>query len=352
MRPSRVVISLAALQENYAHAKTVHGSRVFAVLKADAYGHGSKACARALTGVADGFAVAFVEEALSLRTAGIQEPILVLEGAFDRADLQAAIDSDLWLVVHQEAQLRMLEELDTDRQVSVWLKVDSGMHRAGVACAQVQTFWQRLQECKGVKQTSLMTHFSSADERSNNATRLQLANFEEATRGLTGQRSISNSAGILGWPSSHSDWGRAGLMLYGVDPTNSGLHKLKPVMTLMSTVFAERIVQSGESVGYGDAFVAKRPTRVGLVALGYADGYPRTAPSGTPVSVGGYLTQTVGRVSMDMLAVDLTELPTEGMGSSVELWGSQVPVETVADVAGTIAYELLCRVKRVPVVYQ
>lgn len=355
MRPSRALIDLGALRANCAHARRVHGGRLVAVLKANAYGHGAAQCAAALQGEVDAFAVAFVEEAVNLRAAGIATPILVLEGVFDPADLQLALQHGCWLVVHQESQLRLLETFDAHHRVPVWLKVDSGMHRAGIAPDQLQALWQRLRACPSVADDiTLMTHLASADEPSQPSTAQQLATFEAACAGLPGPRSIANSAGILEWPAARQDWGRAGLMLYGVHPLAAllpGTTPLQAVMRLQSQVFAERWVNAGQTVGYGGLFVAPRPTRVGLVAIGYADGYPRNAPNGTPVAVGEHITQTIGRVSMDMLTVDLTDLPQEGIGSAVELWGDRVRVETVAAAAGTIAYELLCHVRRVPFVY-
>lgn len=351
-RPAQATFDLAALRANYAHAKAVHGGRAAATLKANAYGHGAVQCARALAGVADAFAVAFAQEALELREAGIREqPILVLEGAFDIGDVELARQHGLWLVVHQEEQLRMLESLRGGTAVHAWLKIDTGMHRAGIAPDQTRPFWQRLADCEQVASTTLMTHLASADEPDNLATERQLAVFEAATHGLPGPRSVANSAGVLCWKGAHQDWARPGIMLYGADPRGTPSDVLQPVMQLTSEVFAERWIPAGEALGYGGSFVADRPTRVGLVAMGYADGYPRTAHTGTPVAVGGRASCIIGRVAMDMLTVDLTDLPEAGPGSQVELWGRQVSVNDVAAAAGTIAYELLCNVKRVGRVY-
>ena len=352
MRPSRVVVDLAALRDNYAYAKARHGSKVVAVLKADAYGHGAIRCAQALEPVVDALAVAFVEEAVSLRSAGVRAPILVLEGAFDESDFEWAIAHDCWLVVHQASQIEWLEKAKAHHRIHVWLKVNSGMHRLGFDVNEVESAWHRLKSCACVDDITLMTHLSSADELANSATSWQVAKFQRANQALSGAVSIANSSGILDWEASHQDWGRAGIMLYGVNSSDSSHHALKPVMTLESSVFAVRNIQAGDAVGYGAGFIATQPTRVGLVAIGYADGYPRTVPTGTPVSVGGHITQIIGRVSMDMLTIDLSSLPDVGIGSRVELWGAQVSVKDVASSAGTIAYELLCGVKRVPMVYQ
>ncbi|WP_119155749.1 alanine racemase [Caldimonas tepidiphila] len=348
-RPSEARIDLDALRHNAALLRERHGGRLLAVLKADAYGHGAAACARALQERCDGFAVAFLDEALALRAAGVRAPLLLLEGVFDAAELDAAAAQGLWIVVHHEAQLRLIESAALPpASLAVWLKMDSGMHRAGFAPEQVRAAHARLRACGAVASLTLMSHFARADEPDCDATPRQLQVFEEATAGLAGERSLCNSAGLLAWPQARRDWARAGIALYGADPIPGGGHGLRPVMTLQSRVFAERWLAPGEALGYGGLFVASAPTRVGLVAIGYADGYPRAAATGTPVAVDGRLTRTLGRVSMDMMTVDLTGLPDAGIGSRVELWGPQVDVNEVARRAGTIAYELLCNVKRVP----
>lgn len=330
----------------------MHGGRQIAVLKSNAYGHGAVACAHALIGISDGFGVAFLDEARQLRAAGIEGPLLVLEGAFDAKELVEAVASDMVLVVHHEDQLRMIERTPLPRKpASFWLKIDSGMHRAGFAPDQAANAYRRLQATGQAQSITLMTHFARADEPGCPATREQLAVFEAATQGLEGPRSLCNSAGIIAWPDARRDWGRPGIALYGADPLGDIASPLAPVMTLRSHVFAERLLQTGETLGYGGAFRATEPTRVGLVALGYADGYPRAAVTGTPVAVDGLRTKLIGRVSMDMLTVDLTQLPHAGIGSSVELWGPTISVNEVADRARTIAYELLCNVKRVPLQY-
>ena len=354
-RPARALIDLDALRHNYALARRRHGGRVLAVLKANAYGHGALRCAQALAGQADGFAVAFLDEALALRDGGIGAPILVLEGMFSPSELEAAHAHGLWTVVHHAGQIEMIERApDAVQGLNVWLKVDTGMRRAGFALHEVRDAHARLVASGKVARLTLMSHFAAADEPDAALTRAQMAAFDTATAGLPGERSLSNSAGVLAWPEADRDWARPGILLYGADPVTGDPAKsaLRPVMCLQSEVFAERTLQPGDVLGYGATFVAARPTRVGLVAMGYADGYPRSAPTGTPVAVGGRLTRTLGRVSMDMMTVDLSDLPGEGIGSPVELWGAQVPVDTVARQAGTIGYELLCNVKRVPVIYE
>jgi alanine racemase len=379
-RPSKALIDLAALRANYLTARNLHGGRALAVVKANAYGHGAVPCAQALAEIADGFAVAFTAEAFELREAGITKPILVLEGCFDSNELLAAYKSNLWVVIHQESQLRALETAPIDaHSVRVWLKVDSGMHRAGFALEDVQAAYQRLEACPSVASITLMTHFARADEPDSDATAKQITAFHEATAGLPGDRSLSNSGGILAWPSARGTYARPGILLYGADPlpvkpevsTNGAdsmprgsaqltqnaaqplnpTYQLTPVMSLVSEVFAIRTLEPGEALGYGGTFVATTPVRVGLVAIGYADGYPRVAPTSTPIAVGGVLTRTIGRVSMDMLTVDLTDLPQASIGSPVECWGKQIDINLVAQRAGTISYELLCNVKRVPKVY-
>ncbi len=352
-RPARAHINLDALSRNYRKARSLHGGRTLAVLKADAYGHGAIYCARRLEGEADGFAVAFAEEATALRSMGVRSPILVLEGAFSEHELQYFHKEELWTVVHHDEQIKMFESAELPPgSIGVWLKVDSGMHRAGFNLSQVQAAHQRLSACPAVNHIVLMTHFAQADEPDGDATRRQMQEFDTATKGLAGDRSLCNSAGILGWPDARRDWGRCGIALYGADPMPERSAKLEPVMQLDSEIFAVREVKSGNAVGYGGSFVADRPMRIGLVAMGYADGYPRAAGTGTPVLIAGQRSEIVGRVSMDMLTVDITDLPQCGVGSTVELWGKSVDINEIAVRAKTISYELLCNVKRVRKIYQ
>lgn len=351
MRPARALIDLDALRHNYRLARARHGARSLAVIKANAYGHGAVPCARALA-EADGFAVAFLDEALALRDAGITQPIVLLEGVFSPDELLRVAAFDLWPVVHHAGQIGMIEAADLPRPLNVWLKINSGMNRAGFEPAEARAAWQCLQASGKVAGITLMTHLARADEPDVIATPQQLASFESAIAGLPGPRSVSNSAGILGWPAAHADWGRAGILLYGADPMPGASNGLRAVMTLESALLSVRELPAGAPLGYGARFRTERPTRVGLVALGYADGYPRSAPDGTPVAVDGVMTRLIGRVSMDMLTVDLTAVPEAGPGSRVELWGGQVPVNRVAEAAGTVSYEVLCNVKRVRFEYR
>ncbi len=347
MRPARATIDLDALRHNYALARTRHGARALAVIKANAYGHGAVRCARALEADADGFAVAFLDEALHLRAAGIRKPVLLLEGVFSADELAAVAEHELWTVVHHEGQLQMLESAPLHQPVAVWLKMNSGMNRAGFQADELRPAWERLSRNANVASITLMTHLARADEPQVITTHEQIAAFDRATEGLPGPRSIGNSAGLLGWPGARRDWGRAGILLYGADPMPEEPNGLRPVMTLESAVISVRELPAGAPLGYGARFRTERPTRVGLVAMGYADGYPRCAPDGTPVTVDGHPARIIGRVSMDLMTVDLSGLAGAGPGSRVELWGRQVSVNRVAAGAGTIAYELLCNVKRV-----
>ncbi|MBF8778537.1 alanine racemase [Pseudomonas fulva] len=354
MRPARALIDLQALRHNYRLARELAGSRALAVVKADAYGHGAVRCALALEPEADGFAVACIEEALELRAAGIDLPILLLEGFFEASELALIAQKQLWCVVHSLWQLEALEHARLPRPVTVWLKLDTGMHRVGLHPADYQEAYRRLLASGNVARIVLMSHFARADELDEPATERQLAVFDAARQGLQAETSLCNSPALLGWPQVRSDWVRPGIMLYGATPfeqPQAQAERLQPVMTLQSRIISVRELPAGEPVGYGARFVSSQPTRVGVVAMGYADGYPRHAPTGTPVMVAGKRSQLIGRVSMDMLCVDLTDVPHASVGSPVELWGKQVLASEVASQAGSIPYQLLCNLKRVPVDY-
>lgn len=354
MRPARALIDLQALRHNYRLARELSGAKALAVVKANAYGHGAVRCAKALSDEADGFAVAAIEEALELREAGITQPILLLEGIFEASELALVVAHDLWIVVHAPWQVEAIEHAAIKTPIRVWLKVDSGMHRVGFHPAEYRDVWERLNACGRVRDMVLMTHFSRADELDCLRTDEQLATFEAASAGLPGEVSLRNSPAVLGWPSVPSDWVRPGLMLYGATPfetAHAAAAQLQPVMTVESRIIAIRDLPAGEPVGYGGRYVTHKATRVGVVAMGYADGYPRHAPSGTPVFIDGKPGQLIGRVSMDMLTVDLTEHPQAQVGSVVELWGRNVPASVVAEAAETIPYEIFCNLKRVRVEY-
>ncbi|PLP91545.1 alanine racemase [Pseudomonas sp. FFUP_PS_473] len=354
MRPARALIDLQALRHNYQLARELSGAKALAVIKADAYGHGAVRCAQALQAEADGFAVACIEEALALRAAGIHGPVLLLEGFFEASELELIVQHDLWCVVHALWQLEAIEKANLSKPITVWLKLDSGMHRVGLHPKDYQSAYQRLQATGKVARIVLMSHFARADELDCSASNDQVAVFQAARQGLNAEISLRNSPAVLGWPQIPSDWVRPGIMLYGSTPfevQQAQAQRLQPVMTLESKVISVRELPAGEPVGYGARFISQRPTRVGVVAMGYADGYPRLAPTGTPVMVAGKRSQLIGRVSMDMLCIDLTDVPEAGLGSPVELWGKNVLASDVAIQAGTIPYQIFCNLRRVPLVY-
>ncbi len=351
MRPARALIDLAALRHNYRLARELGGRKALAVVKADAYGHGAVRCAQALEAEADGFGVACIEEALELREAGIRAPILLLEGFFE-ADELALIDAhDLWFVVQAEWQIDAIARARPTRPFTIWLKLDSGMHRLGLAAADYRASLQRLQAMPQVREVVAMTHFARADELDCERTTEQQALFHQVCDELHLPSSLGNSPALLGWPETQGEWARPGLMLYGATPF-AGAHpvadRLRPVMTVESKVIGVRELPPGEPIGYGARFVTQRPSRIGVVAMGYADGYPQFAPNGTPATIDGRPGELVGRVSMDMLTVDLTDHPAAGLGSRIELWGKQVPVSELALHSESSAYQLLCGLKRVP----
>ena len=354
MRPARALIDLQALRHNYRLAREISGAKALAVVKADAYGHGAVRCAQALEAEADGFAVACIEEALELRGAGIGKPILLLEGFFEASELSLIEQHQLWCVVHAAWQIEAIEQAALSHPLQVWLKVDSGMHRVGLHPAEYSAAHARLLASGKVDKIVLMSHFARADEPDCPRSAEQLALFHEARGNLQAEISLRNSPAILGWPGIPSDWVRPGIMLYGATPfeqPQAQAARLCPVMTLESKIISVRDLPTGEPVGYGARFVAERPTRVGVVAMGYADGYPRHAPTGSPVMVDGQLTRLIGRVSMDMLTVDLTDLPGAGLGSRVELWGRNVLASSLAQSCDSIPYQLFCNLKRVPRLY-
>jgi len=335
-------------------------SRVMAVIKANAYGHGLVAVARALQS-ADSFAVARVDEGLTLRTAGIDKPTVLLEGVFDREQLDAAGAAGFELVVHTTEQIELLRAVGATGAAGsfkVWLKLDSGMNRLGFKGAAFDAALESLSALPGVCiPINLFTHLASADSPELSATTEQLARFAQATRSLAGERSIANSAGMLSFPEAQADWVRPGLLLYGVSPFTGTIgadYGLKAAMTLHSHVISVKDLAPGEHVGYGGDWTASRPTRLAVAAVGYGDGYPRSLASGSPVLVNGHRAPLAGRVSMDMIGIDVTELaPPPRLGDPVVLWGAGLPVEEIAVWAKTIPYELLCGIsQRVAVTYR
>lgn len=348
MQAATVIINRRALRHNLQRLRELApASKLVAVVKANAYGHGLLATARALPD-ADAFGVARLEEALCLRAGGITQPILLLEGFFDVADLPVIAAQQLHTVVHNLDQLTALEEAELTEPVNVWMKLDSGMHRLGVLPQQAEAFWQRLSRCKNVRQpVNIVSHFARADEPQCGATEHQLAIFNAFTEGKPGLRSIAASGGILLWPQSHFDWVRPGIILYGVSPldapSTAADFGCQPVMSLTSGLIAVREHQAGEAVGYGGTWISERDTRLGVVAMGYGDGYPRAAPSGTPVRINGREVPIVGRVAMDMICVDLGPDAQDKPGDPVLLWGDELPVERIAAITGVSAYELITR---------
>ena len=359
-RPIHAVIHGDALTHNLARARAaVEDARVFAVVKANAYGHGIERVYESLRG-ADGFALLDLSEAERVRTLGWRGPILLLEGCFEPRDLELCSRLNLWHVIHCEQQIDWLATHKTHQPHRVFLKLNSGMNRLGLPASAFRTAWARLNALPQVDEISLMTHLSDADGPRGVAH--QLATFEEATRDLPGARSVSNSAATLRHASDakvRGDWVRPGIMVYGSAPDfpehDIAHWQLRPTMSLRSRLIGVQTLRPGDTVGYGSSFTADREMRVGIVACGYADGYPRHAGTGTPVLVEGVRTATVGRVSMDMINVDLTPVPAAQVGSPVTLWGLDVggavlAIDEVARAAGTVGYELMCALAlRVPV---
>ena len=326
------------------------------MVKADAYGHGLRRVARTLAGQVDGYAVLELAAAVALREAGLTHPIMLLEGCFEPADLSVCAEYGLSTAVHHLEQVRMLAAAQLAAPLPIYLKINTGMNRLGFTDAQLPALQSALEKCRGLGEIGVMTHFANADDDLGVA--WQLDRFAEMRSGwlgsLSGGVSMANSAAILRHPQTAADCVRPGIMLYGSSPfadQSAAQCGLRPVMTLTSEVIAVQEIGVGERVGYGGLYTAQRPTRIGIVACGYADGYPRSAVCGTPILVCGQRTTTVGRVSMDMLACDLTAIPEAGVGSPVVLWGEGLPAEEVGAAAGTLAYELFCALaQRVPVV--
>jgi len=349
LRATKAIIDLAALRKNYAAAKQrAGGAKVMAVVKANAYGHGLERVGNALAN-ADAFGVATLSDAHRLRSAGLSQRIVLLSGFDEAADLPELRALGVDTVVHHEYQLRHLEQ-SSGEPIRVWLKIDSGMHRLGIPQDQAAAAYERLSAAQSVApDIVLMTHLASADEPSPAQTPAQQQKFEQVVSSLAGARSVGNSPAVLNQTATNADWIRVGGLLYGLStkPNTVGSnYGLTPVMTLQSKLIAINAVAAGERIGYGGSYCCQRDTRVGIAAIGYGDGYPRHAQSGTPVLVGQLQCPTVGRVSMDLLAIDLSQAPAAEVGDPVTLWGPELPAETIAECAETIAYELTCGVTR------
>ena len=358
-RPILATVHLSAFQNNLTVARRhAPDAKVWAIVKANAYGHGIERVFDGLRG-ADGFALLDLQEAQRVRALGWRGPILLLEGAFDLRDLELCSRLDLWHTVHCDAQIDMLAAHKTNVPQRVFLKMNSGMNRLGFTPERYRAAWTRLNALPQVDEISLMTHFSDADGAKGIAE--QMHRFAMATRDLPGERSLSNSAATLRHADAvlESDWVRPGIAMYGSAPDfpahSADDWDLQPTMTLAAKIISTQNLEQGDTVGYGSSFTADRPMRIGVVACGYADGYPRICPTGTPVLIDGVRSRTLGRVSMDMLAVDLEPVPQAGMGSEVTLWGRAkqggvLSIDEVAQCAHTVGYELMCALAaRVPV---
>ena len=347
MKPATAKISSVALKHNIQTIKQkAPNSKVIAVVKANAYGHGVEFVASALEPLVDCFGVARLQEALRLRSNGIIKPILLLEGFFSSKDLPILAVNNIQTVVHTKEQLEALQQANLPNPIKVWLKIDTGMHRLGVRLDQVDEFYPALKALPWVDpDINFISHFSRADELSCGYTEKQLERFLQVTEGKGGERSIAASGGVLFWPQSHLDWIRPGIIMYGISVNNqpAAQYGLTPVMTLTSSLIAIRDHQKGEPVGYGGAWVAEQDTKIGVVAIGYGDGYPRDIPFGTPVFVNGRRVPIVGKVSMDMLTVDLGQASEDKVGDEVILWGKELPIEEIAAISGVLSYELITK---------
>jgi alanine racemase len=346
-RPISARIHLDSIRHNLAFVRrTAASSRVWAVIKANAYGHGIERIYPAL-GAADGIALLDLDEAVRVRELGWIKPLMLLEGIFETRDIATAARHRLTVTVHCDEQLDLLAAARVHRPIDIQLKMNSGMNRLGFRPGDYVRAWRRASEIESIGAIGLMTHFANADD---GAIDWQIDDFDAVTQALPGDRSLSNSAAVLWHPRAHRDWVRPGTILYGASPTGSARHiaglPLRAAMTLESRIIGVQTLAPGETIGYGRTFEADRAMRIGVVACGYADGYPRHAPAGTPVIVDGVRTRIVGRVSMDMLTVDLTPCPAAGIGAPVELWGERVRVDEVAEPSGTIGYELMCALAR------
>ncbi|VEB97236.1 Alanine racemase, catabolic [Cedecea lapagei] len=352
-RPVIATLDLTALRNNLdVVRRAAPHSRVWSVVKANAYGHGLDRVWSALSAT-DGFAMLNLEEAILLRERGWKGPILMLEGFFHADELALFDKYRLTTSLHSNWQVKALANAKLSSPLDVYLKINSGMNRLGFTPDRVHSIWQKLREIRNVGQLTLMAHFADAELPEGIAEPMK--HIEQAAEGIDAPRSLSNSAATLWHPEAHFDWVRPGIILYGASP--SGLWQdvatsgIRPVMTLGSQIIGIQNLKAGDTVGYGSRYRASGEQRIGIVAGGYADGYPRIAPDGTPVMVDGVMSRVVGKVSMDMITVDLTPCPQAGIGSPVELWGQNVKIDDVASAAGTVGYELMCALApRVPVV--
>jgi alanine racemase len=343
-------IDLGAVRHNLARVRQfAPQSKVMAAIKADGYGHGALPLATTLAGAGvDALAVACLEEALVLRQGKVQTPLVLLEGVLSLEEARIAVAESMQIVIHDRWQLALIAALPASEKPQLWFKLDSGMHRLGFPLAEVSTLTKLLAAHPQWSLQGWMTHLACAEDGSS-MTPQQIAAFETALRDVAGPRSIANSAGLIAWPQARADWVRPGLMLYGASPmpaTTAAQLGLRPAMHLESRLISLRDLESGQPVGYGAAYISPAPMRIGIAAVGYADGVHRGLPSGTPVLINGVRAPMVGRVSMDMIAIDLREVPNAQIGDAVTLWGNGLPAEEIAVYAGTLAYELFCGLTR------
>ncbi|CAM3779321.1 Alanine racemase, biosynthetic [Vibrio aerogenes CECT 7868] len=350
MITAEAVIDLQALRNNYNKLKAqCNSEKLVAVIKGDAYGHNAVKVAQALS-EADMFAVSRTEEAAELREAGIDQPILLLEGCFCSDELKAAASMNLQTTIHCAEQLEDLKQTQLENKITVWLKLDTGMHRLGVQPDELAHYVAQIQNTNQVRgDIGFISHFSCADDLSSPATLAQMELFKAYTAPYPGPKTLANSAGIFYWKDSHFNVSRAGIALYGISPIpdKQGYdHDLTPVMTLNSRLIAVRKHQAHQPVGYGALWESKQATHIGVIALGYGDGYPRSTPAGTPVYINGRVVPVVGRISMDMITVDLGPDATDKVGDLVEFWGKHLPVEEIARHIGTIPYELVIQLTK------
>ena len=355
-RPLVATIDLQAMRHNFSVVRQlVPNAKAWAVVKANAYGHGLERAVRAFSD-ADGLALIEIDRALNLRKSGWKKPILLLEGFFKADELPALAEHEISFAVACDEQMEMLEKAHLPKQVNVHLKMNTGMNRLGYRPSEYQAAYNRLKQIPSVKSIAYMTHFANSETPNHPKMPVeeQLRCFDFATEGLPGVRNLSNSAAILLHPDIRTDWVRPGIMLYGGTPggKSAAEYHLIPAMSLDSEIIQIQHIKKGDSVGYGSLFTATEDMVIGVVACGYADGYPRVAPEGTPVIVDGIRTRLVGRVSMDMLTVDLTPIKTAHVGSKVNLWGKELPIEDVAVAAGTVGYEVMCALSDRPVIVE
>jgi len=350
-RLTRAIIDLPALRHNVQRVReSTKKQRIIAIIKADAYGHGAVRVANSIQTQVDAFGVACIEEALELRDNGIKQPIVLLEGFFEIDELPLVVQHDFELVIHHAHQVNQLLKTHLKNPIPIWLKVNTGMNRLGFEPQAVPKICAKLTARSEIAYPlRLMSHLSCADDVENSYTLQQFNKFSTLVSQFKTEASFANSAGILGWQQTHFDWVRPGIMLYGVSPflqTIGKQNNLQPVMQLESVLTSIKICEKGAAIGYGATWQCPESMPVGIISIGYGDGYPRHAPSGTPVLLNGQRVPIIGRVSMDMIAVDLRSQPNAKIGDSAILWGDGLPAEEIANLSGTIAYELLCNVNK------